>query len=164
MHIGVCISRAVCRDQQFRAFKERSLCRKELDLAGPLVQTGDRTVSCCDSFRLSCFFPLKLLRPGTRASTCRMISTSCQMRCHSGSALCFVFDLHDIFNSHLFPSLLCRLYSSFIISRSLTLLKADRTCRAIRQTITETIAEILSDQFGLSIYDVDGSLMAGAGA
>ena len=164
MHIGVCISRAVCRDQQFRAFKERSLCRKELDLAGPLVQTGDRTVSCCDSFGLRCFFPLKLLHLGARTSTGRMLSSCRKMRHHCLLALCFVFDLHDIFNSHLFPSLLCRLYSSFIISRSLTLLKADRTCRTIRKTITETIAEILSDQFGLSIYDVDGSLMAGAGA
>ena len=39
VHIGIGIGGTIRSDQQFRAIVERSLCRKELDLAWPLVQS-----------------------------------------------------------------------------------------------------------------------------
>jgi hypothetical protein len=42
--------------------------------------------------------------------------------------------------------------------------KADCTGGAVWQAITETVTEVLPDQFSLPVHDVDRSLMTGAGA
>ena len=98
VHIGIGVRRAVCRDQQLRTVKERSLCRYQLDLAGPLVQAGDRAESCHRSFgRRHLRFPLKLHHTGSGTPAGRMSSVCCQMSHHSGSAFCFVLNLHNLF-------------------------------------------------------------------
>jgi hypothetical protein len=60
--------------------------------------------------------------------------------------------------------LMCCLYRSLVISRSLTLFESDRTGGTSRQAVTETVAEVLPDQFCFSVYHIYGTLMAGSGA
>ena len=72
------------------------------------------------------------------------------------------FVMHMLHLIH-FLFLLCCLNGVLIIFGSLALLKSNGSRRAVRQTVSEAVAEVLSDQLGLTIYDIDGSFMAGIG-
>ena len=67
-----------------------------------------------------------------------------------------VFVIHLIH----FLFLLCFLYSFMVIFRSFTLFKSDCPGRAVRKTVTKTVAEILPDQLRFPVYDINGSFMA----
>ena len=51
-----------------------------------------------------------------------------------------------------------------IIGGSFPLFKGNGACRTVGQTVPKTVTEVLSDEFCLSVDDIDSTLMAGLGA
>jgi hypothetical protein len=132
---------SVRSDQELRAVEERGLCQQKFDLAGPLVQLGDSSSSVCCQYGFLCLFVffVELHHPGT------------------GTAALMVFMNHFI---HLF-SLLSVLNRRLIIFRRFPFFKRDRSCGTSGQAVAKPVTEVLPDQLCFSVYDLNGSLMAG---
>ena len=60
-----------------------------------------------------------------------------------------------------FLGLLCFLDRRFIVFRRFSLFKGNGSCWAIRQAIAKAVAEVFPDQLGFTVYDINGSFMAG---
>ena len=52
------------------------------------------------------------------------------------------------------------LYSIFIISGSFPFHKGNRTCRAGRETVTQAVTVVITQEPSFPVYHTDGSLMA----
>ena len=138
VHVRISIGRAVCRDEQFRAFEERRLRRKKFDLAWPLVQLRDR--SCRRSLRGSLFRrTIELCHPGTGASA--------------------AFVLVGHFRRELFPEYL-RADCSLVLRGRFPLLEGDGTRGALRETIAKAVTEVLPGQLRFAVHHFDGTFVA----
>ena len=140
MHIGIGVGCAVSRNQQLSAFIKWSLRRQQLDLAGPLAEPGDWSAGGNRRLRFTDLKP-----------------------CHVGAgAAAFLMQILSLihFIHFLFPFFF--LYRFFVIFRSFPLFKRNRACGTFGQTVAETVTEILPDQFCFSIYQINGTLMAGS--
>ena len=131
MHICIGVCCTVCSDQQLRTVEEGSLSRQKFDLARPLFQA----------------------RNGVSANLSRflVLSNILLMQFHhsgSGAAASNVHLVHQLLRSFL---LLCCFHCRLIIGRCFSFFKADCTGGAVWQAITETVTEVLPDQFSLPV-------------
>ena len=87
-----------------------------------------------------------------------------QLGCHQPAPFILIFYFHYLFCCHI----LCRLsvirlfllYRLIIISRRLSFLECDRSCRAVRQTVAEAVAEVLSHKLCLAVHHINGTFVA----
>ena len=51
----------------------------------------------------------------------------------------------------------------FIVCGGFPFFKGNGTCWTFRKTVAQSVAEVLSHQFGFSVYDLNGPFVAGLG-
>ena len=141
MQICVSVGGAVCRDQKFCAIEKRRFYRDQFDLYRPLPQSGYRT-------------------PGHDRRWLRPVVQPCVQFPHPGTGTAVL--LLNAFTSLLLYSFR-RLYRRFVIGRGLPFLECNRICGTLRETVSESVAKVLTHQFRLAVHHINGSFMARTG-